>query len=217
MISGRPLFCQNDAPFSPDFISIDLKLQTKDNGKKSHFYWKTSSKESKDFFDAVSGASKLHSTMEFKNIVNDGEQLIPKSLYCLCLFAVSSPEYLGKDGFSAIKSGKKIEINFEHRENRYRICSDEKGFLNIGSSFFMHKKGDLSDELSAETCTTSKNYIYAGRLKAKLSDNGVLTLKGKFIKKQKTERDLPQDQNDAQNMFVPSDINLPPLQNPYLD
>lgn len=204
-----------------EHIKIELFLDTKNSDSKNHFKWETSKNKYNDSFDTVSGASKVHSTKNFRDTALDSTKRnlrTPKGLRNLCLYAVANPEILKKDGFSATKEGSKITITFTHRENSYKIESDENGDIMVPEGFFIKlkevkkeaadsknegdsKTSEKESKASAEAQNTeekaspqaeesdgfkkdapdeSLNYIFAGKLKAKLSDDGILTLKGKL-------------------------------------
>ncbi|MBQ4378304.1 MAG: hypothetical protein II821_03795 [Treponema sp.] len=211
---------------SDEFIKIDLYLDTNGGNPKNHFNWKTKSTSYKDFFDAVSGASKVHSTKYFREAVFDtqGKSLkAPAGLRNLCLYSVSNPELLQKDDFKIEKSGvdgKKLIITFTHREISYKIESNENGEILVPESFLIKKPQNLKQNENPENTVPEKKsengpseekpevpagdensqnteekspddgfvsdepaeslkMIYQGKLKAKLDENGVLTLSGK--------------------------------------
>ena len=159
-------------------ITLDLLLDTKKQNPKNHFNWKTSSNSSKtsnsssstktensykDYFDAVSGASKLHSTKYFRDFSLDSTKKnlrTPKGLRNLCLYAVANPEMLSNDNFSVKKEGKKLTITFTHRENLYKIETDEKGIINVPNGFFIkvkEKPADTPKTEPAESQNTEEN------------------------------------------------------------
>ena len=153
-------------------ITLDLLLDTKKQNPKNHFNWKTSSNSSsttktensyKDYFDAVSGASKLHSTKYFRDFSLDSTKKnlrTPKGLRNLCLYAVANPEMLSNDNFSVKKEGKKLTITFTHRENLYKIETDEKGIINVPNGFFIklkEKSADTHKTEPAESQTPEEN------------------------------------------------------------
>lgn len=145
-------------------IKIDLLLDTKKANPKNHFNWNTKSDSYKDYFDAVSGASKAHSTKQFRDFVleNGSKNMrTPKGLRNLCLFAVASPDLLEKDGFRIDSDGKKLVISFTHREIAYRIESDEDGMISVPEGFFIQlpppkqTAGD-SEQTEAEKADSSQ-------------------------------------------------------------
>ena len=149
-----------------EFIKIDLFLDTKGENPKNHFVWKNKSASYKDYFDAVSGASKVHSTKNFRDTVleDQGKALkAPKGLRNLCLFAVSGPEMLSRDDFKIERDAlndKKITITFTHREISYRIESDENGDILVPENFFIKVPEDRQAEIpenSAENPPENKN------------------------------------------------------------
>ena len=132
-----------------EFIKIDFFLDTKKPNSKNHFNWQNSSAKYKDYFDTISGASKVHSTKNFREFTLDSKTKslqVPKGLRNLCLFAVANPELLQKDNFSITSEGKKFTITFEHREIFYKIESDEKGFINVPDGFFIKQKSKNSTD-----------------------------------------------------------------------
>ena len=140
-------------------IKIDLFLDTKKPNSKNHFNWHASSKSSsssspnsdnsyKDYFDTISGASKVHSTKNFREFSADSNSKnlrTPKGLRNLCLYAVSNPEMLSADNFSVTQQGKKLTITFTHRENSYKIETNEKGILTPPEGFFIKLKEKNSE------------------------------------------------------------------------
>ena len=218
-----------------EVITIDLLLDTKKPNPQNHFNWKSSAKTSgttssssstnseksyKDYFDALSGASKVHSTKYFREATLDSSKKnlrTPKGLRNLCLYAVANPESLSKDNFLVNQEGKKITITFSHRENSYKIESDENGIINVPQGFFIKIKEkpaekpekevkteekkdeeeDVTEEAKPEEVQTefqkdqpidSLTAIFKGKLTANLTNEGILTLKGK-IKVEKREED----------------------------
>lgn len=211
-----------------EHFKIDLFLDTKRPNPNNHFNWQTKKQSYKDSFDAVSGASKVHSTKTFREAAYDkGSKSLktPRGLRNLCLFAVANPELLKQDNFSAKQEGSKITIEFTHRENSYIIESDETGYINVPEGFFVklkevkkEKKAEeakpeetKAEETKSEEAKTeatksedekpeeeqkqevnipegfqkdepaeSLNAIFTGKLKATLSAEGILTLKGKL-------------------------------------
>lgn len=137
-----------------EHIDIDLYINTKKADSKNHFFWKTSKASYKDSFDVLSGASKLHSTKDFRETVFDTltkSLKTPKGLRNLCLFAVSPEQNLEKDNFQIVRDGKKLTLTFCHRDNFYRIESDEKGIISVPESFFIKlKQSSTKEEEKAE-------------------------------------------------------------------
>lgn len=155
-----------------EYINIDLLLDTKKQNPKNHFNWKVSGKSSsssssansdtsyKDYFDAVSGASKVHSTKNFRDVVLDSSKKnlrAPKGLRNLCLYAVANPETLSKDNFVVTQEGKKLTITFTHREDSYRIETDEKGMLQVPEGFFVKLKAPKDKKDAEKSRTDSKS------------------------------------------------------------
>lgn len=161
-----------------EFIKIDFQLDTVNENPKNRFNWKTKSLSHKDYFDAVSGASKFHSTKKFREFASTvpiassstsssnspGKLLlIPKGLRNLLLFSVSKYEYLATDSFNANydESGK-LTINFTHRGTKYRIETDENGILHVPESFFIQNLAEKVEnpdnpENSSETAGAEPN------------------------------------------------------------
>ena len=220
-----------------DFLSLDLYLDTKKANKKNHLNWKTSSEKYNDSFDAVSSASKVHSTKNLREATMDSgkkNMQIPKGLRSLCLFAVSSPETLSKDNFLATQKGKKITITFEHRGFSYKIESNEKGEIQVPESFSILSSGkkaglptgsptdetppaektageqnqatppspenkspenkspeNADSPFTADAPDYSISQIFKGKLKASLSPDGILTLRGKLKLTENKEPEKP--------------------------
>ena len=129
-----------DSKKTVEFVKIDFRLNTRSDDHKNHFYWQTTDASYKDSFDAVSGASRLHSTKEFRAVSFDksGKQLqAPKGLRSLCLFAVTSFDQLAKDDFNVSANGKKLTVTFSHRGIDYKIETDEKGYLSVPDGFYI--------------------------------------------------------------------------------
>lgn len=157
-----------------EYIKIDLLLDTKKPNSKNHFNWKASSKSASssssttssnssiffnDYFDTVSGASKVHSTKKFRDFSTGSSSKnlrTPKGLRNLCLYAVSNPEMLSADNFSVSQRGRKLTITFTHREISYKIESDEKGIISVPKGFFIKVSGK-SAETPKEEDENSQN------------------------------------------------------------
>lgn len=229
---------QEESEIKKDFFKVDFLLDTKKANPKNHLVWSNSSAAYKDYFDALSGASKVHSTKNLREAFFDKSTksyLIPKGLYALCLFALANPESVSTDGLSVTQEGKKISIRFTHRENSYRIESDEKGEIYIPQGFFIKLKENKSEN-TAENAENAENAdsnsskkeendesspeekeksegstdgfqkdeppenisaIYTGKLKAKFSEEGILTLKGKLNlqKREKPKEEISEKEN----------------------
>lgn len=157
-----------------EYIKIDLLLDTKKPNSKNHFNWKASSKSKNssgsttssnssiffnDYFDTVSGASKVHSTKLFREASLDTASKslkTPKGLRNLCLFAVANPELLKADNFSASQEGSKITVTFTHREISYIIRSDEQGNVSVPEGFFIKLK-EVKKETTEETTADAES------------------------------------------------------------
>lgn len=136
-------------------VEIHFRLNTKKDDGRSYFRWKYDGKHYNDAFDGISGASKAHSTREFRTVLFNSttkEQQCPKGLRALMLFAVSSFEYVEKDECTVARTGKQLTITFTHRDNKYRIKTDEKGILHVPDGFEIEEKAlaEISPE-KAET------------------------------------------------------------------
>lgn len=229
---------QQESEIKKDFFKVDFLLDTKKANPKNHLVWSNSSAAYRDYFDALSGASKVHSTKNLREAFFDKSTkrfLIPKGLYALCLFALANPESVSTDGLSVTQEGKKTTITFTHRENSYRIESDEKGEIYIPQGFFIKLKENKSEN-TAENAENAENAdsnsskkeendesspeekeksegstdgfqkdeppenisaIYTGKLKAKFSEEGILTLKGKLNlqKREKPKEEISEKEN----------------------
>ncbi len=171
-----------------DHINIDFLFDTKEANPKNRFNWSTSSAKYKDSFDAVSGASKFHSTKYLRETVLDKDAKdfkIPKGLYCLCLYAVSNSDYIKTDDFKISQEGKKLTITFNHRGNSYKIESDENGELSVPESFYLKQEkkteeAEAEQEFTLDEGSKALKAFYKGKLKAELSAEGLLTVKGKL-------------------------------------
>ena len=198
-----------------DHFQIDLTLDTKKENPKNHFNWNTSSVKYKDSFDAISGASKTHSTKHMRESFfdkNAKDFTIPKGLYCLCLFTVADFSTLQKDDFKISREGKKLSISFSHRGNAYKIASDENGMIIVPDSFAI-KESEKAEKKSEDANSGAENQktesqaseapksddkpglsdfhadkageavkqCYKGKLKADLSPEGILSIKGKLL------------------------------------
>ena len=180
-----------------DFLKIDLFLDTKNPNQKNHFYWQTSSVSYKDSFDALSGASKVHSTQNLRESTLDKTTKslqIPKGLYALCLFAIASPDSLQKDDFQIENEGKKLTITFSHRGNEYKIESDENGIIKVPDGFFIKKmqknesEEQVLSEFVADSVSEKASAFYTGKLKSKLDKNRILEITGKL---RLTKQEIP--------------------------
>lgn len=229
---------QEESEIKKDFFKVDFLLDTKKANPKNHLVWSNSSAAYRDYFDALSGASKVHSTKNLREAFFDKSTksfLIPKGLYALCLFALANPELVSTDGLSVTQEGEKTTITFTHRENSYRIESDEKGEIYIPQGFFIKLKENKSEN-TAENAENAENAdsnsskkeendesspeekeksegstdgfqkdeppenisaIYTGKLKAKFSEEGILTLKGKLNlqKREKPKEEISEKEN----------------------
>lgn len=137
-----------------DSLKIDMRLNLNKEDPKNFLNTSltttsgttTTSTKTKDGYDAISGASKKHSTKLTSTIYLDksNKKIMPKGLRALLLFPVSDFRFIGQDSLKIEKDGenpKKITMTFEHRGNSYRIQTDEKGkaFVN----FQKEKNGEI--------------------------------------------------------------------------
>ncbi len=201
-----------------DYIKISLSLDTKKPNQKNHFIWKTNESHYKDSFDAISGASKVHSTKNFREFTLDSNTKnlkTPKGLRNLCLFSVSDFESQKNDNLTILNEGKKISISFVHRGNSYKIESDENGDILVPDGFFIKikepekesKDEKAREKENPETEEKSQDFqkdepdlavknIFTGKLRASLSKEGILSLKGKI---EISERIEPEKEGKKEN------------------
>lgn len=141
--------------FATETMKIDFRYRLNGDDGKNHLNWQTKTtkdkqakttnpnsvadRQIKDKYDATTGASKNMSTKYMREAAFSGSNMImPKGLYCLLLFAVSSAELAETDMFKVEKQPgkeKALSISFIHRGNAYRISTDEKGQLDTLTSF----------------------------------------------------------------------------------
>lgn len=141
--------------FAAETMKIDFRYRLNGDDGKNHLNWQTKTtkdkqakttnpnsvadRQIKDKYDATTGASKNMSTKYMREAAFSGSNMImPKGLYCLLLFAVSSAELAETDMFKVEKQPSKekaLSISFIHRGNAYRISTDEKGQLDTLTSF----------------------------------------------------------------------------------
>ena len=155
-----------------DSLKIDMRLNLNKEDPKNFLNTSltttsgttTTSTKTKDGYDAISGASKKHSTKLTSTIYLDksNKKIMPKGLRALLLFPVSDFRFIGQDSLKIEKDGenpKKITMTFEHRGNSYRIQTDEKGkaFVN----FQKEKNGEIFNsfkiKLKTEEATEEAN------------------------------------------------------------
>ena len=209
---------EKKAEIQNDHLKIDFLFDTKKENSKNRFNWSTTSTKYNDSFDAVSGASKLHSTKNLREAVLDKEAKvlkIPKGLYCLCLYAVSSSGHIKSDNFQINQEGKKLTITFSRREYSYKIITDENGLLSVPGSFYIKQEAKTEDargeakapdskeenkkpgqeagpeegsEFTIDNGNEALKAFYNGNLKAVLSPEGILTVKGKLKLTAKEEK-----------------------------
>ena len=141
--------------FATETMKIDFRYRLNGDDGKNHLNWQTKTtkdkqakttnpnsvadRQIKDKYDATTGASKSMSTKYLREAAFSGSNMImPKGLYCLLLFAVSSNEQAEVDMLKVEKQPgkeKALSISFIHRGNAYRISTDEKGQLDTLTSF----------------------------------------------------------------------------------
>ncbi|MCR4823415.1 MAG: hypothetical protein K5873_11160 [Treponema sp.] len=149
---------KTETEIKKDFLKTDIYINSKNEDKKNHFYWVNSTSSEKDSFDAISGASRGHSTKKLREFTfdkNTKEFQIPKGLYCLSLYGVANPDLIKKDNFLVTQDGKKLTITFSHRGNDYLIQSDEKGIISVPESFSYKPMKKIS-EAEPENKTSEK-------------------------------------------------------------
>lgn len=189
-------------------IKIDFHLNTKASAKKNHLKINTDSVKHSDFFDAVSGASKNHSTMETRKLLSDSfnRLLCPKGLRALLLFPVSHEKYISQDSLQINSETGEITVSFNHRGTSYLIKSDRQGKILVPESFFIKnssqelQKSEPSESQAesplpeeqkempliappegyAPEKTEGESQQYKGILSTKITPEGTLIIKGKL-------------------------------------
>lgn len=221
-------------------LKINLFLDTAHQNEKTRFTWQNTALTYKDYFDTVSGASKVHSTKNLREFVFDKTTKnfqIPKGLYCLCLFAVASPDYLAKDTFKIAQDGLKLLITFTHRGNEYKIESDESGIIHVPESFSIlipentapkteetpadsTEQADASpapaiSEFKEDRPETSLKTIFTGKLKTTYSAEGIFTLKGTLkLTENKEPEAQPNEESPASEITETNTMEMPPSETP---
>ncbi len=139
-------------------VKIDMRLNTAEADTKNHLTIKaetagttassTTATKTKDSYDAVSGASRKHSTKSTASLMVDSsnKKTMPKGLRALALFSVSDFRFIEKDGLKIERdkeNPKKLTITFSHRGNSYKIETDEKGTAHV--NFQKEKNGEIQN------------------------------------------------------------------------
>ncbi len=139
-------------------VKIDMRLNTAEADTKNHLTIKaettrttassTTATKTKDSYDAVSGASRKHSTKSTASLMVDSskKKTMPKGLRALALFSVSDFSFIEKDGLKIERdeeNPKKLTITFSHRGNSYKIETDEKGTAHV--NFQKEKNGEIQN------------------------------------------------------------------------
>ena len=192
--------------------TIDYKYKVGTDDAGNYFNWSADGTSVKDGFDAASGASKAQSTTKFNAVRFDAtgkKNAVPAGLRALMLFPVATSAVAKGDNFTVASEGKVVTIKFIHRGTAYVITSNDKGDIDMASSFqtaagladnvggkFVLKdefvlegkdKNDMASvdwskvTLAADTAAADAGYTYTGSLKSAYKD-GVLTLKGNLKK-----------------------------------
>lgn len=192
--------------------TIDYKYKVGTDDAGNYFNWSADGTSVKDGFDAASGASKAQSTTKFNVVRFDatGKKLaVPEGMRALVLFPVATSAVAKGDNFTVKSEGAKVTISFIHRGTAYVITSDDKGNIDMASSF--RKAASLADniggkftlkdeyllagkdkidmasldwskvKLVADVADADAGYKYTGSLKASYA-GGVLTIKGNLKK-----------------------------------
>lgn len=191
---------------------IDMKYKVGTDDAANYINWSADGTTVKDGFDAASGASKANSTKKFDIVRFDAtgkKQAVPGGFRALMLFPVATSAVAKGDNMTVTAEGKKVTITFIHRGTAYKITSDEKGNIDMATSFqkaagladnvggkfvlkdeFLKEGGDNTNmasldwskvTLAADTADADAGYTYTGSLKAEYKD-GVLTLNGSLKK-----------------------------------
>ena len=192
--------------------TIDMKYKVGTDDAANYINWSADGTSVKDGFDAASGASKAQSTSKFNVVRFDatGKKLaVPAGMRALVLFPVATSAVAKGDNFTVKSEGAKVTISFIHRGTAYVITSDDKGNIDMATSFQVAAgladnvggKFTLKDDyllagkdntdmasldwskvkLVADVADADAGYQYTGSLKAAYKD-GVLTLKGNLKK-----------------------------------
>ncbi|MFA6936926.1 MAG: hypothetical protein WCQ67_01705 [Treponema sp.] len=193
-------------------VKIDYNYKVNTDDPANYFNWTADGTTVKDGFDAASGASKAQSTTKFNSVRFDDtgkKKAVPAGFRSLVLFPVATSAVAQGDNFTVEANGKVITIKFIHRGTASVITTDEKGNINMASSFqsaagladniggkfvlkdeFVKEGGDKNSMASldwskvtlvADKADDDANYIYDGELKASYKD-GVLSMKGNLKK-----------------------------------
>jgi hypothetical protein len=206
------LFVCATASVAAQKATIDMKYKVGTDDASNYVNWSADGTTVKDGFDAASGASKSNTTKKFDVVRFDAtgkKQAVPGGLRALVLFPVATSAVAKGDNLTVTSEGKKVTITFIHRGTAYVITSDDKGNIDMATSF--KKAAGLADNvggkftlksdfiaegadntnmasldwgkvtLAADTADADAGYTYTGSLKAEYKD-GVLTLKGNLKK-----------------------------------
>jgi len=123
---------------SSDLV-IDLRLDMA-NTQDSYLNWMYDEVETKDSFDAASGASVAQSSaglnVAFLDSTETSKFTLPIGLRSLVLFSIASEALLMNDAFVVTGSGGNFVIQFVHRADAYQIIA-VNGKLDLTTSFKM--------------------------------------------------------------------------------
>ena len=194
ILLNSPLFSEN--------LKIDMRLNTKEADEKNYmnFSYETTTSSTttktkiKDKYDAVSGASKNHSTKKTLAVYQNQskKKILPKTLRAFLLFPVCDFSKIEEDNLQIEKDAEnleKITVTFSHRGNSYKIESDEGG--NVFVNFQKKKNGEIKNSFRIKFKETEKN----GGEKEKAENNE----KKEEAKTPKQEDSKQTDKDSAQN------------------
>ncbi len=100
-------------------------------------------KAEKDQFDAVSGASKLETTLVFNYYRNDifGKKLLPGGLRGLFLYPIAGNKTRLDDALNVTKNADgSIRVRFVHRGTAYEMVTDKTGKFSFPGATFQNRK-----------------------------------------------------------------------------
>src|SRR5574344_2532784 len=142
---------------------IDMKYKVGTDDAANYINWSADGTSVKDGFDAASGASKANTTKKFDVVRYDAtgkKQAVPAGLRALVLFPVATSAVALGDNFTVTTEGKKVTITFIHRGTAYVITSDDKGNIDMATSF--KKAAGLADNVGGKF-TLKNDFLLAGK------------------------------------------------------
>lgn len=116
-------------------VKIDYRVNAAAEDSANFLNWSLGNTQTKDKFDAATGASLAKSTAGLDAVRYDAadtkKMTMPVALRGFLLYPVSDYKTLTDDAFTVTADGKMITVRFVHRGVAYELVTDKNGKLDV--------------------------------------------------------------------------------------